>query len=53
MFSDESTFRLVNSRGMKVPRPSVLNRYKQRFTVPTVKHSASVMVWGCFSGTNG
>jgi transposase len=53
MFSDESTFRLVNSRGMKVRRPSGLDRYKQRFTVPTVKHSASVMVWGCFSGKMG
>jgi hypothetical protein len=36
MFSDELTFRLVNSRGMKVRRPSRLNRYKQRFTIPTI-----------------
>jgi transposase len=28
-------------------------RYKQRFTVLKVKHSASVMVWGCFSGHGG
>jgi transposase len=53
MFSDESTFRLVNSRGRKVRRPMGLNRYKQRYTIPTVKHSASVMVWGCFSGKMG
>jgi hypothetical protein len=53
MFSDELTFRLVDSRGMKVRRPSRLNSYKQRFSIPTVKHSASVMVWGCFSGKKG
>jgi hypothetical protein len=50
---NKSTFRLVNSRGMKVRRPSGLNHYKQRFTIATVKHSASVMVWGCFSGKKG
>jgi hypothetical protein len=53
MFFDESTFRLVNSRGIKVKRPSRLNRYKQRLTIATVKHSASVMVWGRFSGKKG
>ncbi len=53
MFSDESKFRLVNSRGIKVRRPSRLNSYKQRFTIPTVKHSAIVMVWGCCSSKNG
>jgi transposase len=53
MFSDESTFRLINPRAMKVRRPSTTNRYKQRYTVVNVKHSASVMVWGCFSGTGG
>ncbi len=53
MFSDESTFRLVNSRGIKVRRISGISRYKQRYTVPTVKHSASVMVWGCFRGKRG
>jgi hypothetical protein len=52
LFSDELTFRLVNSRGMKVRRPSRLNSYKQLFSIPAVKHSASVMVWGCFSGKN-
>jgi hypothetical protein len=49
MFSDESAFRLVNSRGIKVRRISGISRYKQQY-IPTVKHSASVMVWGCFSG---
>jgi transposase len=53
MFSDESTFRLVNSRASIVRRPKGISRYKQRYTIPTVKHSASVMVWGCFSGKKG
>lgn len=53
MFSDESTFAIVNPRGQKVRRPSLAGRYKQRFTVVNVKHSASVMVWGCFSGQGG
>jgi transposase len=53
MFSDESTFRLINPRAAKVRRPSTVSRYKQRFTISTVKHSPSVMVWGCFSGRNG
>jgi hypothetical protein len=25
-------------------------RYKSKFTIPTVKHVAGVMVWGCYSG---
>jgi hypothetical protein len=53
MFFDESTFRLVNSRGIKVKRPSRLNCYKQCLTIATVKHSASVMVWGRFSCKKG
>lgn len=53
MFSDESTFRLINPRGVIVRRPTTLCRYKHRYTISTVKHSASVMVWGCFSGTVG
>jgi transposase len=53
MFSDESTFRLINPRAQKVRRPSTMNRYKQRYVVVNVKHSASVMVWGCFCGNGG
>jgi hypothetical protein len=29
------------------------NCYKQKYVVINVKHSASVMVWGCFSGVGG
>jgi transposase len=53
MFSDESTFRLINPRAQKVRRPTLTNRYKQRYVVVNVKHSASVMIWGCFSGQGG
>jgi hypothetical protein len=53
MFSDESTFRIINSRSTEAQRPSKVSRYKQRYTVATVKPSLCVMVWGCFSGQKG
>ena len=53
MFSDESKFDLYNPRAQRVRRPSLSNRYKQRYVVTSVKHSPSVMVWGCFSGKKG
>jgi hypothetical protein len=53
MFNDESTFRLVNQWAQKVRRPTLSNRYKQRYVVVNMKHSASVMVCGCFSGNGG
>jgi transposase len=53
VFSDTSAFRLINPRAMKVRQPSTTKRYKQRYTEVNVKHLASVMVWGCFSGTGG
>jgi hypothetical protein len=53
MFSDESTFRTINSRSKKVRRPSNVSHYKQRYTITTIKHSPSVMVCGCFSGQKG
>ena len=52
MFSDESTFRLVQ-RGYKlVRRPSGVSRYDFRYIIKTVKHLKSVMVRGAFSGNN-
>ncbi len=30
-----------------------MSRNKQCYTVTSVKHSPSVMVWGCFSGQKG
>lgn len=53
MFSDEALFRVVNSRGRMVRRPSTVCRYKQRYVVATVKHSPGLMVWGCFSAKKG
>jgi transposase len=53
MFSDESTFRVVRATRSLVRRPSGSNRFNSKFTVKTVKHPASVMFWGCFSGTGG
>ena len=53
MFSDESMFMLVNPRAQKVRRPSSVSWYLSKYTVKTVKHPASVMIWGCFSGRGG
>lgn len=53
MFSDESMFRLINPRATKVRRVRTSNRYLSKYTVKTVKHPASVMLWGCFSGKKG
>lgn len=52
MWSDESTFRVLTSHRVQVRRPSG-TRYDSAYTVKTVKHSPSVMVWGCFSGKAG
>lgn len=53
MFSDESTFRLVRGGSKTVRRPSTVSRYDPKYTVKTVKHPDSVMVWGAFSGNMG
>ncbi|XP_076811815.1 uncharacterized protein LOC143458825 [Clavelina lepadiformis] len=50
MFSDESTFRLVRGVPKMVRRPSTASRYDPKYTVKTMKHPGSVMVWGAFSG---
>jgi hypothetical protein len=39
MYFDESTFRVVNSGGLKVRRPSNISCYKQHYMIPTMKHS--------------
>jgi hypothetical protein len=50
MFSDESTFGIVNSRSVTVRRAKTMDRYKSKYTISTIKHAAGVMVWGCYSG---
>jgi hypothetical protein len=53
MYSDESTFCCMKNIRKKVRRPSVSNRFDTKYTAKTVKHPASVMVWGCFSANLG
>jgi hypothetical protein len=53
MFSDKTTFKLVKPWAQKVWRLTLSNHYKRRYVVVNIKHSASVMVLGCFSGNGG
>ena len=53
MFSDESTFRMVRGASNVVRRPRRVSRYEEKYTVKTVKHPDSVMVWGAFDGVYG
>jgi transposase len=53
MYLDESTFHCVRNIRKKVRRPSGSNRFNTKYTAKTVKHPASVMVWGCFSANLG
>src|SRR5215469_10985849 len=48
MWSDESTFHVIRSTRGRLRRPLGSDRYSPKYTVKTVKHSPSVMVWGCF-----
>jgi transposase len=49
IFSDESQFHQVQATAKYVRRPKN-ERFNQKYTIPTVRHSPSVMVWGSFSG---
>ena len=53
IFSDESNFQVFQVGSPMVRRPHASNRFDPRFTVPTVKHPDSIMVWGAFSGKMG
>ena len=54
MFSDESTFLLARGGGKKmVQRRSGSDRYTKEYVIKTVKHSASVMIWGAFDEFRG
>ena len=54
LFSDESTVQQLASRKRLMRRP-VGTRYEDRYTIQTIKHSPSIMVWGAMSarGTAG
>lgn len=49
MFSDESKFNIFSSDGSPYVRRRPNERFEESCTLKTVKHPASVMVWGCFS----
>lgn len=49
LFSDESSFLTFRSRPRMVRRPHGSDRMDPRYTIKTMKHPSSVMVWGCFS----
>lgn len=49
LFSDESSFLTFRSCPRMVRRPLGSDRMDPKFTIKTMKHPPSVMVWGCFS----
>jgi hypothetical protein len=53
MYSDDSMFFLVYARSATVRCNKAMSRYRNNVVLETVGHSASVMVWGCFSGKRG
>ena len=48
MWSDECSITQFGERVSHVRRP-IGARYNERYTVPTMKHPASIMIWGCVS----
>ena len=52
LFSDESTFQQFVVRKRHVRRPTG-KRFDRRYTIPTVKHPPSRMVWGGAMSRNG
>ena len=53
LFFDESNFQVFKMGSTTVWRPRSSDRFDLRYTIPTVKHPQSVMVWECFSGEKG
>jgi hypothetical protein len=53
MYWDELTFQCIRASRAKAQRPESTSRYDSKYTMKTVRHSDSVMVWGCFSGFAG
>jgi len=49
LFSDESTFQQFNDTHQYVRRPPGSSPVNPQYTKKSIKHSASIMVWGCFS----
>ena len=53
MFSDESNFQVFRMESTTMRRPRSSDRFDLRYTVPTVKHPESVILWESFSGDKG
>ncbi len=53
MYSDESTFRCLRATRTRVRRPAGSDQFDSRYTMKTVKHPASLMVWASFIGACG
>ena len=51
LFSDESTFSVTNHSGLQYVRRRQGEAFKPWCITPTVKHPASVMVWGCMAAS--
>lgn len=49
LWSDEATFNVTGSADSRVYRPPNSDPHDPRYTQKTVKHPASLMVWGCFT----
>ena len=50
IFSNESNFQVFKMGSTTVWHPRSSDHFDPRYTVPTVKHLQSVIVWKCFSG---
>ncbi len=53
MWSDESTFKCIQDCSATVRQPASVSRFNSTYTIHTMKHLESVMIWGCFSGLRG
>jgi hypothetical protein len=53
MYTNESTFRCLRASRKRVRRPVGSDQFDSWYTMKTVKHPASLMVWACFSGSYG
>lgn len=49
LWSDESVFTVTGTSGCSVYRKPGSDPHLPQYTVKTVKHPASLMVWGCFT----
>lgn len=49
LWSDESVFTVSGTQFARVRRPKGSDRYDPKYTVKTVKHPDSVMIWGAFT----